>query len=77
MSGGFITNSSTVTQTLQRTGVLSSVATSSFEDTDGTAGDSAGDSMFYKISLNNTGTTTLTTIVVSSAVLVAQERWVL
>lgn len=70
-SGGFITDSTTATQPLERTGVLSSVTsfpTAVFGD------DSAGDTTIFKITLTNTGTTTLTMISVSSAALVEQER---
>lgn len=69
-----MTDSSTVTQSLKRTGILSAVAACLVRDTDGITGDSAGDSIAYTITLANTGTTTLTDMSVSSATLMAQER---
>lgn len=76
-SGGFITQSSNVTQSLKRIAILSATAKSTIKDTDEIEGDSAGDHMTYRIDLNNTGTTTLSAISVSSAILEYQkERYV-
>ena len=56
-------------QSLERTGSLSAKAACTASDSDGIAGDSAGDSIEYTIDLENTGTTTLTAVDVSSAAL--------
>lgn len=75
-SGGFITNSSTATQYLERKGELSASARAVVIDSDGIVGDSAGDTIEYTIELTNTGTTSLTSISVSSALLLDQyERY--
>lgn len=50
--------------------------TTEVENDIGLAGDSAGDKIKYTITLNNTGTTTLNSMTVSSAELLAQfERY--
>ncbi|CAB1117937.1 unnamed protein product [Ectocarpus sp. CCAP 1310/34] len=53
-SGGFIANSSTVTETLHRTGLLSATAACTMPDA-GDIGHSAGDHIAYTIDLSNTG----------------------
>lgn len=73
-SGGEIKNSSNTTQLFERTGILSAEAACAVEDTDGIEGHSAGDDIDYTIDLTNTGTTTLSLIVVS-ADLLPQERY--
>lgn len=74
--GGSITNSSTAVQLLERTGICFVSATTTVEDDTGLAGDSAGDKIKYTITLDNTGSTTLTSITVSSDQLLAQlERY--
>lgn len=76
-SGGFVTNSTTVTQALARTGVLSARASTSVVDSDNSAVDSAGDKVACNVVLTNTGTTTLSSITISSTALLSQfERCV-
>ena len=69
-------NSTIVVQPLERTGEVSvSVGTTPKAD-NGLAGDSAGDTVDFIILLNNTGTTTLSNITVTSTQLLAQfERY--
>ena len=75
-SGGFITQSSSATQSLERTAILSATAACTIQDTDGVEGDSAGDHISYTIDLMNAGTTTLSAISVWSASLESQvERY--
>lgn len=77
VSGGRIANSSTATQLLQRLGELSVWCDATVRDTDTKDGPSAGDTIEYKIRLNNTGSTTLKSISVTSTLLLGQfDRWV-
>ncbi len=73
-----VASSEMAVQSLERTGEVNvSLSTTPKGDT-GLAGDSAGDTINYTILLNNTGTTTLRNITVTSPQLLAQfERYVL
>ena len=71
--GWVITNSSSVTQRLERTGVLSAEATCDIEDTDSFAGHSAGDDIEYTVVLRNDGTTTLTMLEVTAGLLLPER----
>lgn len=72
VSGGIVVDSSFATQTLQTSGMLSALAPATLSDSDGVDGDSAGDIITYAITLNNTGTTTITSIKISSDMLLSQ-----
>ncbi|CAM9655711.1 unnamed protein product, partial [Sphacelaria rigidula] len=69
--GDAVTTSSTATQTLHRTAGVATSVNATMRDSDSVAGDSAGDTIQYIIKLINEGTTTLTGINVSSALLMA------
>ncbi|CAN0092424.1 unnamed protein product, partial [Sphacelaria rigidula] len=67
--GDAVTTSSSITQTLHRTAGVATSVNATMRDSDLVPGDSAGDTIQYMIQLVNEGTTTLTGISVSSALL--------
>lgn len=71
-SGGIITNSSTATEALSRTADLVVSIGAVVVDSNATSGDSAGDTIIYTFGVENNGTTTLSDISASSALLLAQ-----
>lgn len=77
MSGGIVTDSSSVTQMLKRTGELSALASATLSDLDGMADHSVGNTITYAVALKNIGTTTVTSIKISSAVVLNQfeRKW--
>lgn len=74
--GSPVTDADTAVQPLKRTGSVLVSASTKAEYDAGVAGDSAGDTIQFKIILVNTGTTTLSSMSVSSAQLLEQfERY--
>lgn len=71
--GWTITNSSSATQALQRTGVLSAEATCDIQEADSIEGHSAGDDIACTIKLANDGTTTLTMIEVTAGLFLPER----
>ncbi|CAM9789547.1 unnamed protein product, partial [Ectocarpus sp. 6 AP-2014] len=70
--GSPVTDTDTAVQSLNRTGSVLVSTTTIAENDAGVAGDSAGDTIKYKISLVNTGTTTLSSVSVASTQLLEQ-----